>query len=634
MYLLTSENDIYEGDDMRVILWGPGQMGIGALRALIQHPGLELAGLVVHSEAKEGRDAGDLCGLPSTGIIATRDIDAALAVDADVVAYYASGDYRYREAADDIARCLRAGKNVVTTSLVLVLLAARGGARPARDARSARAATAVRRCSTAGSNPGGSTTVPFVFSSTCARIDTITMQEILDYAPIAQPDIMYDFMGFAHPPDDGRRRSRSRAGSTACGRPWCGASPPGSGSTLDSGRRFDGEVGDPRDATRPPRGRCPRARSAAMRFRARRHRRTARSASCSSTSPGWVSTAAPDWPRHPSPLGGYRVILEGMPTYTVDIEMHGRGQQHARAELRDLHASAQRHPRGGRRAAGHRVGTRPADGHRCHDRRRVDRDPRVSGVVDDLDGKVVVVTGASRGVGRGIARYLATCGARLVVSARGAEGLAEVSAELDELGGQHVARTADAADRDASFGLVAAAVDTFGTVDGIVANAADLERSRRHRAHLGVRSRRHLRGRRQGHALAHAGGVPGHAGPGSRPHRDVRVERRARRCRDLRCVLRRQGGDPGLTRTAATEWGRFGITVNCVCPVSVRHHTPGLDDPERLAKFERGFSRQPVPRDGRLEEDIAPVVGFLLSDASAFVTGQTLMADGGRIMMR
>ena len=62
----------------RVILWGPGQMGIGALRAVIQHPGLELVGLVVHSEAKEGRDAGDLCGLPPTGIIATRDIDAAL----------------------------------------------------------------------------------------------------------------------------------------------------------------------------------------------------------------------------------------------------------------------------------------------------------------------------------------------------------------------------------------------------------------------------------------------------------------------------------------------------------------------------------------------------------------------------
>jgi NAD(P)-dependent dehydrogenase (short-subunit alcohol dehydrogenase family) len=103
---------------------------------------------------------------------------------------------------------------------------------------------------------------------------------------------------------------------------------------------------------------------------------------------------------------------------------------------------------------------------------------------------------------------------------------------------------------------------------------------------------------------------------------------------DILAVVAAKEAIRGLTRTAATEWGRFGITVNCVCPVSVRHHTPGLDDPERLAKFERGFSRQPVPRDGRLEEDIAPVVGFLLSDASAFVTGQTLMADGGRIMLR
>ena len=102
----------------RVILWGPGQVGIGALRAVIAHPGLDLVGVVVHSESKDGRDAGDLCGTPDTGVIATRDIDAALAVDADVVAYFASGDYRYREAAEDIATCLRAGKNVVCTSLV------------------------------------------------------------------------------------------------------------------------------------------------------------------------------------------------------------------------------------------------------------------------------------------------------------------------------------------------------------------------------------------------------------------------------------------------------------------------------------------------------------------------------------
>ena len=101
-----------------MILWGPGQVGVGALRALIAHPGLDLAGVVVHAEAKDGKDAGDLCGMPATGVIATRDIEAALSTDADVVAYFASGDYRYREAAEDIARCLRAGSNVVCTSLV------------------------------------------------------------------------------------------------------------------------------------------------------------------------------------------------------------------------------------------------------------------------------------------------------------------------------------------------------------------------------------------------------------------------------------------------------------------------------------------------------------------------------------
>ena len=84
----------------RVILWGPGQVGVGALRALIAHPGLDMVGVVVHAKAKEGRDAGDLCGMSVTGVIATRDVDAALALDADVVAYFASGDYRYHEAAE------------------------------------------------------------------------------------------------------------------------------------------------------------------------------------------------------------------------------------------------------------------------------------------------------------------------------------------------------------------------------------------------------------------------------------------------------------------------------------------------------------------------------------------------------
>jgi len=185
----------------RVILWGPGQVGVGALRALIAHPGLDLAGVVVHAEAKDGKDAGELCGMPATGVVATRDIEAALSIDADVVAYFASGDYRYREAAEDIADCLRAGKNVVCTSLVPMCYP------PAADKETVdliRAACEEGGTSffNSGVDPGwANDVIALTMTGFSSRVDSITMLEILDYGPINQPDIMFDFMGFAHPPD-------------------------------------------------------------------------------------------------------------------------------------------------------------------------------------------------------------------------------------------------------------------------------------------------------------------------------------------------------------------------------------------------------------------------------------------------
>jgi NAD(P)-dependent dehydrogenase (short-subunit alcohol dehydrogenase family) len=251
----------------------------------------------------------------------------------------------------------------------------------------------------------------------------------------------------------------------------------------------------------------------------------------------------------------------------------------------------------------------------------------VSAVLDDLDGRVVVVTGASKGVGRGIARYLAERGVRLVVSARGREGLDALSAELTELDAPHVARAADAADRDSNFELVRAGVDA-------VANAVTSNDP------VGVEDLRD-----DDLDVPFAAGVKGTVWLMQAAFPVMREQGRGRivtfgsnaaleGVATYAAYSAAKEAIRAVTRTAATEWGRHGITVNCVCPVSVRHHTPGLDDPERLAKFERSFRHQPVPRDGRLEEDIAPVVGFLLSDASAFMTGQTLMADGGRIMLR
>jgi len=254
-------------------------------------------------------------------------------------------------------------------------------------------------------------------------------------------------------------------------------------------------------------------------------------------------------------------------------------------------------------------------------------------VVDSsVAGRVVIVTGASRGIGRGLALHLAREGARLVITGRKPERLAAISAELDALGAEHVATTVDVSDRDGAFALVDDAVGRFGRIDGLVANAQtfrsvtplaevtefdmDLLLDTGPKGTLwGMQAVfPHMRDQRWGRIVtmgSHAGllGAVGYA-----PYASAKEAIRA------------------LTRAAAREWGQYGITVNCVCPVSIAHRAPPGDDPARVAVFESTFADQPIARDGDAEDDIAPVVAFLLSDASRYVTGQTLMVDGGSYM--
>ena len=109
-----------------VIQWATGTVGIHAVPAIVAHPDLELAGLWVHSDAKAGRDAGELCGGGPVGVLATQDADALLALDVDCVCYTANSDLRPGQVVEDICRMLASGKNVVNTSFV-PLLFPRGG---------------------------------------------------------------------------------------------------------------------------------------------------------------------------------------------------------------------------------------------------------------------------------------------------------------------------------------------------------------------------------------------------------------------------------------------------------------------------------------------------------------------------
>ena len=87
-----------------------------------------------------------------------------------------------------------------------------------------------------------------------------------------------------------------------------------------------------------------------------------------------------------------------------------------------------------------------------------------------------------------------------------------------------------------------------------------------------------------------------------------------------------------LTRTAAREWGKHGVIVNCVCPASVGHRMPPADDSARAEVYKAMYADHPLGRDGDLVSDIGAAVGFLLSDGCSYLTGQTLMVDGGGIM--
>jgi len=185
----------------RVIVWGTGNVGVPALRIVIANPALELAGVIVSNPAKVGKDAGELCGLPPTGVRATGDVAAALASGADAVAYCASGDFRPTEAIDDIERCLRAGLNVVSTS-VYPLYDPTSAPEDLRTRIDAACRAGNASIFVSGIDPGFiNDIIPVILSGLCERVDEIRAFELFNYSSYAQEDAVRNLVGMGQPMD-------------------------------------------------------------------------------------------------------------------------------------------------------------------------------------------------------------------------------------------------------------------------------------------------------------------------------------------------------------------------------------------------------------------------------------------------
>ncbi|MFT3928976.1 MAG: hypothetical protein QM709_01660 [Spongiibacteraceae bacterium] len=180
----------------RVVQWATGNIGTRSLRTVIEHPQLQLVGLLVHSESKAGKDAGELCGLPPTGVKATRSIDEILSLKADCVLYMQQGAN-----IDDICRILESGTNIVTTRVEF-------HNPPTLDAAiRTRIEAACKKGNSSihstGSSPGFVTeALPIPLLSLQRRLDELIIDEFADLTQRDSPDLLFNVMGYGKAPSE------------------------------------------------------------------------------------------------------------------------------------------------------------------------------------------------------------------------------------------------------------------------------------------------------------------------------------------------------------------------------------------------------------------------------------------------
>ncbi|KBZ68053.1 hypothetical protein K875_00598 [Mycobacterium [tuberculosis] TKK-01-0051] len=185
----------------KVGVWGPGSMGVIALRGVIDHPELELVDVVVHSDAKAGRDAGELCGIAPVGVVATQDPAALLGGEADAVVYAAGANLRPLDAVEDMVSILRAGKNVVSCSVVPLVFPDAVDAAFTDPLRKAATDGGVSFFTTGIDSGFANDVLPLVLTGVSRVIESVRVTEMFNYATYPDRSAVYEILGFGQQPD-------------------------------------------------------------------------------------------------------------------------------------------------------------------------------------------------------------------------------------------------------------------------------------------------------------------------------------------------------------------------------------------------------------------------------------------------
>jgi NAD(P)-dependent dehydrogenase (short-subunit alcohol dehydrogenase family) len=245
----------------------------------------------------------------------------------------------------------------------------------------------------------------------------------------------------------------------------------------------------------------------------------------------------------------------------------------------------------------------------------------------DLKGKVAVITGSSRGIGRSIAEHLAAAGAKVVISSRKAEPCETVAQSIRDNGGEAIAVTANIADKAQLENLVAATRSKWGQIDILVCNAASnpyygpmaempdeafnkiLQNNIVSNHWLANLVLPEMAKRKDG-AVIIVSSIGGLKGTGV-----------------LGAYAISKAADMQLARNLAVEWGEHNIRVNCIAPGLIKTDFARAlwENPDLRKRYE---TQTPLRRLGD-PDDIGGIAVFLASRAGAFVTGQTIVSDGG-----